>query len=198
MGLAQTFTAGTSGMVDRVSLYLGCCGDANGDTRGIPPGYGLMIEITDVDSSGTPPSATFAGWGSAIHGYGIVPSSQLSADGSLHWVDVPIIHRCGENEAWNWCTPVTAGTRYAISVTVYSTVFDEDILCDPDWQLNGDCGYQWGRTTPSAYSAGEGLGFWGRQAWVDGVYVDGTWHREDRYIEAIREYDFAFKTYITP
>jgi len=30
------------------------------------------------------------------------------------------------------------------------------------------------------------------------VYVDGTWHREDRYIEAIREYDFVFKSYVTP
>jgi hypothetical protein len=186
--LAQTFTAGASGMVDAVSLHVGCCADVYGTIRGVPPGYGLLVSITAVDTSGNPTAG-------ADYGYAIVPATDVSSDGSLHWIDIPIVHRCGE--VYTNCTPVNAGARYSISVSVYQQIFSED-FCGWSEELLVDCGYQWARTAPSAYAAGEGLGFWGQGGWVDGVYQPGAWHREDRYNAAIPEYDLAFRTYIRP
>ncbi len=186
---AQTFVAGASGMVEFVSLYVGCCADVSGTPGGRPPGYGLLVTITDVNSAGEP-----AG-GLAAYGFATVPSANLSTDGSLHWLDIPIIHRCDQPE-WGNCMPVSAGLRYAVSVSQYTTIFDED-SCQ---QIEGvpECGsYQLGRASPSVYAAGDGLGFWGQGVW-DGVYYPGAWHREDRYNSAISEYDLSFKTYMQP
>src|SRR5215216_1722367 len=80
---AQTFTAGKSGTLDKVSLYVGCCVDASGSFGGTPPPFGLFVgvyEVDSVDSTGSPLGDPI-GWGS-------VPDSNFSTDGSLKWVDV--------------------------------------------------------------------------------------------------------------
>ena len=184
--LAQTFTAGRTGLVETVSLHLGCCADAFGEIRGIAPGFGLIVGVGDVDASGAP-------IGNLDHGYAIVPATELSSDGSLHWVDIPIVHRCGET--YSNCQAVVTGTRYAITISVYQQIFAEEVC---GWiEGQPDCGYQVGRTARSDAAAGEGLGFWG-QGWLNGVYQPGAWHREDRYHPTIPAYDLAFRTYIGP
>jgi hypothetical protein len=184
--LAQTFTAGASGLIESVSLYVGCCADPTGVVRGLPPGHALQIGIRELDSQGMPT-------GTSTHGFAKVWPTWVSTDGSMQWLNVPLIHRCDQPE-WNNCNPVTAGSRYAIVIGVSYADWDEP--CDPDggWP---DCGYQLGRTAPGAYSAGEGLGFWGA-GWSGGVYLPGAWHREDRHQPDMASYDLAFKTYIRP
>src|SRR5215207_10172009 len=60
--LGQTFTAGNSGTLDKVSLYIGCCADASGNTGGTPPGVGLIVLVHGVDSSsGLPNSSSYYG-----------------------------------------------------------------------------------------------------------------------------------------
>ena len=177
-------------MVEFVSLYVGCCADVYGTPGGRPPGYGLLVTITGVNSAGEP-----AG-GLAEYGFATVPSAILSTDGSLHWLDIPIIHRCDQPEwaqlqarlGWpalrRFGFPVHHHLRRGIHANSWKA------------SLNAEA-TQLGRASPSVYAAGDGLGFWGQGVW-DGVYYPGAWHREDRYNSAISEYDLSFKTYIQP
>src|SRR5829696_9156185 len=44
--LRQTFTAGRSGVLNRVSVSIGCCGDVHGAIGGTPPGAGLAFTLS--------------------------------------------------------------------------------------------------------------------------------------------------------
>ncbi len=70
-----------------------------------------------------------------------------------------------------------AGKQYAISLIVDSCYSPDPTACPP---LSAS-GYQWGWTTPSAYSGGNALVFSGISGW-----------------QPKNDYDFAFKTYVTP
>jgi hypothetical protein len=66
-GYYQKVTAGVSGKIKKVSLYIGCC------NNGLPPDGGLNITVGDS-------------------GYAYIPwwKYQTKHDGSLSWVDVPL------------------------------------------------------------------------------------------------------------
>src|SRR5215216_6738748 len=53
--IAQTFTAGVTGTLDKVSLDVGCCADDSGNIGGTPAGGGILVGLSSgVDSSGLP------------------------------------------------------------------------------------------------------------------------------------------------
>jgi hypothetical protein len=175
LGATQTFTAGKSGELVGVSLYVGCCADWTGVIRGTPPGSGLFVSVGDVTASGSAYSSA--------HGWAVVPPGEFVADGSLRWMYVPL--GC----FYDACNHpvVVAGHQYTIALQVYQGI--DDPVCTADGDMSfldvGDCGYQWGRTAPSAYAGGSGFGLWG-----------GVWHTEDRADPSLADYDFAFKTYV--
>ena len=123
--VGQTFTAGASGQLVKVSIHAGCC--QNRDqvlAPGQPPGD-LLVKIYAVDSTmGYPTDMVF--------GSGSTPASSFPTDGSLAWVDV----------ALNPAPRVEAGKKYALVVSSTGNGYDRR-----EW-------YAWGRTYPSAY-AGE-------------------------------------------
>ena len=166
--LGQTFTAGNSGTLDKVSLYIGCCADASGNTGGTPPGVGLIVLVHGVDSSSGLPNS------SSYYGFGEVLAGDFSTDGSLGWVDVPLTHYgvLGDNGI------ISAGKQYAITLEI-DHGFCTD-TCTGAGDTTNTVGYQWGRTTPSAYSGGKAL-----------TYSGGAWQVQDQY-------DFAFKTFVSP
>jgi hypothetical protein len=70
----QMFTAGKSGGLRDVGLYIGCCKDVSGNTGGTPPDD-LHVEIVDP-----------SGFGRIIYSYRPIPASSFSkTDGSMSW-----------------------------------------------------------------------------------------------------------------
>jgi hypothetical protein len=45
--LAQTFTAGVTGTLDKVSLDVGCCADDSGNIGGTPPANGVIVWLVE-------------------------------------------------------------------------------------------------------------------------------------------------------
>jgi hypothetical protein len=133
--LAQTFTAGVTGTLDKVSLDVGCCADDSGDIGGTPPGNGIVVGLSEVDSSGLP---------SSLKAFATIPASDFSTDGTLHWVDTVTFIPVSSSGIY-----VVAGKQYAISLFVEScySIPENPTACPP---LSAS-GYQWGWTTPSAY-----------------------------------------------
>jgi hypothetical protein len=68
----QTFTAGVTGKLERVSLYVGCC---NGS--GAVPAGGVRVRVGDPNVLSSFVETT-------------IPASGFANDGSLAWVDVPL------------------------------------------------------------------------------------------------------------
>lgn len=176
----QTFTAGRSGPLERISLYIGCCADVYGVVRGTPPGEGVFVDVEGTTADGTPDGRALAA--------AIVPASRVSGDGTLGWVDIPLKQRCVIDGTWQDCAPgsVAAGQRYAIVVQVYSGFDLTYAACTPDGEAAiVDCGYQWGRTTPGDYPGGTALSLWG-----------GVWYPFDRFGSSSGDHDFAFRTFV--
>lgn len=121
----QTFTAGVSGQLNKVSIYAGCC--MNKDevlAPGQPPGD-LLVKIYAMDSTTGYPSDFVLGSGRA-------PSSSFTTNGTLAWVDVALDPAPG----------VVAGKQYALVVTSTGNGYDR-------WQW-----YAWGSTHSNAYAGG--------------------------------------------
>jgi hypothetical protein len=110
IGYSQEVTAGVSGVAKQVSLYIGCCSD------GSSPEGGVSIFVGD------------SMWGA--DGYGYMSQYQTKRDGSLSWVDVPLLDPA---------PVVEAGESFYIWVY-------------PD---NSADAYSWGVTTPDAYPGGD-------------------------------------------
>jgi hypothetical protein len=165
--LGQTFTAGQSGKLDKVSLYVGCCADASGNTGGTVPGQGLYVYVFPVDSSSGLPNESSSFY------YGGVPAANFSTNGSLGWVDFPLSYYCYPTDTS--CNGISAGKQYFIELFINRGYCGGG--CSPSYSATG---YQWGRTTPSAYSGGK--------AFIRDI-ATYTWKAQDQF-------DFAFKTYI--
>jgi hypothetical protein len=161
--IAQTFTAGVTGTLDKVSLDVGCCADDSGNIGGTPPGGGIVVWLSGVDSSGLP---------SGLKAFAEIPASDFSTDGTLHWEDTVTFIPVSSSGTY-----VVAGKQYAISVSVNHCHSAFATTACPPLSASG---YQWGWTTPSAYSGGNAL-----------VFSGSGWQPKN-------DYDFAFKTYVTP
>jgi Bacterial Ig-like domain len=97
--LAQTFTAGRTGELDKVSVYL------SANTSGPVPGAGNMVaEIYPTDSSGNPNTST------QPLGSGSTPSSSIIPE-RAQWVDINL----------SQSAPVTEGTLYALVLHTVDT-----------------------------------------------------------------------------
>jgi Big-like domain-containing protein len=70
-GAYQSFTAGKTGKLDKISLYIGCC-SAEGS-----PASDLRVSVQTATSSFTEIAQV------------MIPASSFTNDGSLNWVDVP-------------------------------------------------------------------------------------------------------------
>ena len=124
----QTFTAGISGQLNKVSIYAGCC--MNKDevlAPGQPPGD-LLVKIYAMDSTTGYPTDFVLGSGRA-------PASSFPTNGTLTWVDVALDPAPG----------VEAGKKYALVVTSTGNGYDR-------WQW-----YAWGITHPDSYAGGMGV-----------------------------------------
>ena len=98
--VGQTFTAGASGQLDRVSVHAGCCQNKDQALApGQPPGD-LVVKIHTVDPTTGYPT-------DVVLGSGREPASSFPTDGSLAWVDVDLSQAPG----------VEAGKTYAIVVS---------------------------------------------------------------------------------
>ena len=132
-----------------------------------------MVVVYGVDGSGLP-NGSFVGIGS-------VPEEAFSGDGRLGWVNVAL------NPLYSQTGIVSAGERYAITLwenleycpEAVELEWTEDYPSLPECNVTNTGGYQWGRTTPSAYPGGNAL-----------AYSGGAWQVQD-------EYDFAFKTFVS-
>ncbi len=96
--ISQTFTAGASGHIDQVDLYLGYsrheC-DPFSDPACVVDAGDLVVEIRTLDVNGFPTGTLLAG--------GSVPESSFQS-GAHGWVSVPLTS----------VQPVSAGTQYGI------------------------------------------------------------------------------------
>lgn len=98
--VGQTFTAGVSGRLGRVSVHAGCCQNSDQALApGLPPGD-LVVKIHAVDPTTGEPT-------DVVLGSGREPASSFPTDGSLAWVDVDLGQAAG----------VEAGKTYAIVVS---------------------------------------------------------------------------------
>lgn len=101
---AQTFTAGITGKLNKVSVLAGCCTRVDPSTHmpvngGLPPGD-MILKIFAVDSSGFPT-------GSALAIQSVPKENFTTHDGTLGWMKV----------TFKPAVSVRAGKKYALVMT---------------------------------------------------------------------------------
>ena len=168
--VGQTFIAGLTGQVDKVLVYVGCCKDGSGTTGGTPPGDGIVVSVQPIDDATGLPT-----WKSL--GSGSVPAENFTTDGSLGWVDV----------ALNPAPGVEAGKQYALVMSIGGYTGASVSGADMSSATNAS-GYQWGYTTPSAYSGGTKVN-------IPFLCYEGYCEPQPERDDAL---DMAFKTFVGP